>query len=266
MNPFTMRSKRLNLITATLACFSFFGCKRTTEEFKSPLLSDYLPLQVGKYITYRLDSTVFTNFGTVTAVHSFQEKQIVDAQITDASGRDSYRILRFIRDTAGTQSWTQAGSYAITPTDKTVEVIENNLRFIKLVMPLTQDNSWKGNRYLPDEAFSPLYSFDNDQGMEDWDYSYTSVGGSLVVKGQTYNDVITVDADIFRAIINAVDENSTTFIDPSGYASVSYLQENYAKGVGLISQQFVMWEYQPPSSPTAGKQGFAVKRSIIDHN
>jgi hypothetical protein len=263
MNPSTMRSKRLNLITATLACFVFFGCNKTTEEFKSPPLSDYLPLQVGKYITYRLDSTVFTNFGTVTAVHSYQEKQIVDAQITDALGRNSYRILRFIRDTVGVQPWTQAGSYSITPTDKTVEVIENNLRFIKLVMPLKQDNSWKGNRYLPDEAFGPLYSFGNDQGMEDWDYTFSAVGGSLVVKGQTYNDVITVDGidESFNA-----NSGGTTVIDPGVIASVNYLQDNYAKGIGLISQQFIMWEYQPPSSPTAGKQGFGVKRSIIDHN
>ena len=266
MNPFTMRSKQLNFITTILACFIFFGCKQTTEEFKSAPLSDYLPLQVGKYITYRLDSTVFTNFGTITEVHSFQEKQIVDAKITDALGRDSYRILRFTRDTAGTQPWAPAGSYSITPTDKTIEVIENNLRFVKLVMPVTQDNTWKGNRYLPDEAFSSSYTFNNDFGMDDWDYTYTSTGGSLTVKGQTYNDVLTVDGidDVF----NTNNENTTTVTNPSVIAYVNYLQDNYAKGLGLIYQQFIMWEYQPPNgvNPTGSKVGFGIKRSIIDHN
>jgi hypothetical protein len=265
MNPFTMRSKRLNLITTIFACFVFFSCTKQTEEITSAPLSDYLPLQVGKYITYRLDSTVFTNFGTVTAVHSYQEKQIVDAQFTDGLGRDTYRILRFIRDTAGTQLWAPAGSYAITPTDKTIEVIENNFRFIKLVVPVKQDYSWKGNRYLPDDAFSSLYIFNNDFGMQDWDYTYSSIDGSLVVNGQTYNDVVTVDAidDVFNA-----NEDNTTVINTSVIGYVNHLQDNYAKGLGLIYQQFIMWEYQPPNgvNPTGTKVGFGIKRSIIDHN
>ena len=51
-----------------LAIFSisFFSCSNKTEPFVSEPLSDYIPLQTGKYITYRLDSLVFTNFGTVT--------------------------------------------------------------------------------------------------------------------------------------------------------------------------------------------------------
>lgn len=260
-----MRSKRLHFITTALACFLFFSCTKKTEEFTSAPLSDYLPLEVGKYITYRLDSTVFTNFGTITVVNSYQEKHIVDAKITDTLGRDSYRILRFIRDTAGTQSWAAAGTYAITPLDKTIEVIENNLRFIKLVMPVTQNNTWKGNRYLPDESFGPLYSFNNDFGIQDWDYTYSSIEGSLTIKSKTYDSVLTVDGidDVFNA--NA---GNFTVNNPLSIAYVNYLQDNYAKGTGLIYQQFIMWEYQPASgsNQTGAKIGFGIRRSIIDHN
>lgn len=266
MNPFTMRSKRLRFIIFAVACFVFFGCKRQTEEFKSESLSDYFPLQVGKYITYRLDSTVFTNFGTGVAVHSYQEKQIVDAQITDALGRDSYRIFRFIRDTAGTQPWAPAGSYAITPTDKTIEVIENNLRFLKLVMPINQDNTWKGNRYLPANAFSPLYNFSIvDAGIEDWDYTYSSMGDSLIIEGQKYNDVLTVDV---VDLVDNANENDATVINPNTVAFVNQVQDKYAKGLGLIYQKFVMWEYQPPNgtNQTGASIGFGIQRSIIDHN
>jgi len=260
MNPFTMRSKQLNLITAVLACSIFWGCNRKTEDFTSASLSDYLPLQVGKYITYRLDSTVFVNFGGGVAVHSYQEKQIVDAQITDALGRTGYRILRFIRDTSGTQPWAPAGTHQIVPTDKTMEVIENNLRFIKLALPIIQDYTWEGNHYIPDDAFSSVYTFNNDRGMDKWDYTYSSVGGSMTVNGHTYNDALTVDGvdDSFNA-----NETNFSAIDPTVYASVNYLQDNYAKGIGLISQTFIMWEYQPGA---ATRVGFGIKRSIIDHN
>jgi hypothetical protein len=260
-----MRSKRLHLITAVLACWVFLGCKKETEEFTSAPLSDYFPLQVGKYVTYRLDSTVFTNFGTATETHSYQEKQIVDAQITDAQGRESYRILRFIRDTAGIQPWAPTGSYFVTPTTKTIEVIDNNLRFVKLALPIVQDFSWKGNNYLPTDPFEPSYSL-KTSGIEFWDYTYSSINDAVTVNGKTYDSVLTVNA-----ADDAKDANRDDFTvtDPNTIiAYVNYLQEQYAKGIGLVAQRFIVWEYQNQSgSPNAGiKAGFGVKRSIIDHN
>ncbi|MBS1656200.1 MAG: hypothetical protein JSU05_15210, partial [Bacteroidetes bacterium] len=38
------------------------SCGKKTEDFQTEAISDYVPLASGKYITYRLDSTVFTNF------------------------------------------------------------------------------------------------------------------------------------------------------------------------------------------------------------
>lgn len=264
-NPFTMRSRRPHLIATVLVSLVFFACTRETEEFKTASLSEYVPVNIGKYITYRLDSTVFTSFGANTETHSYQEKHVVDAEITDASGRKAYRILRFIRDTAGLQPWSSAGTYSITLADSVLEVNENNLRILKMVRPITEYNTWRGNRYLPENAFGTLYTFNNDFRMDLWDYTYSDIDASLTVKGKIYNDVVTVDGidETFNA--NAA---NTTVTNPSAIAYVNYLQDNYAKGIGLIYQQFIMWEYQPPngSNTTGSKTGFGVKRSIIDHN
>ena len=101
--------------------------------------------------------------------------------------------------------------------------------------------------------------------MDDWDFTYTSVNGSMIVQGQTYNNVLTVDA--INETFNASLEN-TTVANPSIIAYVNYLQDDYAKGLGLIYQRFIMWEYQPPNgiNPVGTKAGFGIKRSIIDHN
>ena len=66
-----MRSKNLILFLAVFS-FLFFitSCEKETEEFKTEAIADYLPLAVGKYINYRLDSTVFTNFGRNEEIHS----------------------------------------------------------------------------------------------------------------------------------------------------------------------------------------------------
>lgn len=74
-----------------------FSCNEK-EEFVTEQLNEYIPLQVGKYITYRIDSLVFTNFGRTIETRRYQVKEQVDAQITDNLGRPSFRIYRYLRD------------------------------------------------------------------------------------------------------------------------------------------------------------------------
>src|SRR5688500_9829083 len=125
-----MRANFLRCFGIALVTLSLLGCSKETGTITSEPLSEYLPLHSGKYITYRLDSTVFTNFGRNEEVRYFEEKHVVDAQVTDNLGRTSYRIFRFLRDTLG-GAWSSAGTYYITPTAQTMEVIENNFRVVK---------------------------------------------------------------------------------------------------------------------------------------
>jgi len=97
-----MNKQTRHLVLFTLLTLVFFSCKKSTEDYPTAQLSEYQPLATGKYITYRLDSTVFKSFGTVPEVHSYQEKHVVDSLLPDALGRPSYRVFRFIRDTSGT--------------------------------------------------------------------------------------------------------------------------------------------------------------------
>lgn len=239
--------------------FLLFGCKDQLEEFKTEPPSDYYPLQAGKYITYRLDSTVFTNLGRTQETHTYQEKHTVDAQITDNLGRTAYRVFRYLRDSAGSGGWQPAGSYMVTPLQNSVEVSENNLRTIKLYAPLKEGTVWKGGRYLATDPYSTQYSFSNDDNMNDWDFTVEAVAESLTLNGKTVNDVITV---------KGIDESfNVPITDARLYASKSYAVEKYAKGLGLVYQELVLWEYQPnPTGASPYTIGFGVKRSLLDHN
>lgn len=249
---------RANHLLAVLAAILLFSCKKETEQFQTEALSTYLPTQTGKYITYRTDSLIFTNFGGASVVHSYQEKHEVNALTTDNLGRPAYRVFRFIRDTNGVNAWQPSGSYFITPLNNTVEVVENNLRVLKLSSPIKEGNSWKGNRYLPTDPFGSFYEFSNDDNMADWDYTYSNVEGSITLGGKTYPNTITVDQ------INESTNAPVTNFNAYGY--INYSTDTYAKGIGLVYQQVIMWEYQPPSSGRPGYRGFGVKRSILDHN
>lgn len=171
---------------------SFFSCKRNIEVFQTEPLSDYIPLNTGKYITYRLDSTVFTNFGGQTEIHSYQVKHVIESQITDNLGRPSYRVFRYLRDSAGAQPWIPAGSYFITPASDQIEVIEDNLRFVKMHLPITLGFEWKGNQYLGSEPYSSLYSFGNDDYMYTWEYHYENLTDTFKFNQQPLNNVVKV--------------------------------------------------------------------------
>jgi hypothetical protein len=230
------------------------------ETFKTDSLSAYLPLKPGKYITYRLDSTVFTQLGRGEEIHSYQEKNIVDSPIVDNLGRNGFRIFRFIRDTAGLNSWASAGTYYIIPLRNEIEIVDNNLRVLKLVLPLNEGKKWKGNSYVGTNPFVSKYDYsdDNHIRISDWDFTYESIGKSLVLNGQTIPDIITMKGP---------DESvNVPVADKTAFASRTYLIDQYAKNIGLVYQELVMWEYQPNPGGTAFKVGFGVKRSMIDHN
>jgi hypothetical protein len=234
------------------------GCKKETEEFQTESLSDYLPAQPGKYIIYRTDSTVFTNFGTATVTRSYQEKHQVDAQLTDNEGRPAYRVFRFLRNANGSGSWRPSGTYTLTPGTASIEVEENNLRFLRLVAPIRQDNTWKGNRHLPLDPYGANYNFSNDDNMAEWDYTYTATGETVTLNGKTLNDVITVQQ---------INESANAPVtQPSAYGYINYGINQYAKGIGLVYEELTMWEYQPNPGGTGYRTGFGVKRSLIDHN
>ena len=117
------------LFLLAISSLVFFSCNEK-EELTTASLNDYTSLAAGKYITYRLDSTVFTNFGRAIEVHKYQVKHQVDALITDNLGRPSYRVYRFIRDSAGLQPWQPNGTYFVTVLYDQLELIDDNLRVI----------------------------------------------------------------------------------------------------------------------------------------
>jgi hypothetical protein len=255
-----MRSNNLISLAAIAFLFCFTSCEKETEEFKTDTIADYMPLTVGKYITYRLDSTVFTNFQRNIEIHKYQVKHVVDAQVPDNLGRPSFRILRYLRDSTGTQPWVENGTYFITPLADQAEVIEDNLRFIKLHLPFKLNTDWKGNKYLADRPYASLYTFSNDDGMNDWDYNMEKFDETASIGGKAINDVFT----IFQ-IDEKMNAPVTNYTVP-GWRTLA--TEQYAKNIGLVSRDYILWEYQPNTNgvgigPT---YGFGIKMWMIDHN
>ncbi|HEX5026574.1 MAG TPA: hypothetical protein VFV68_14945, partial [Agriterribacter sp.] len=159
-------------------------CKKQTDSFSLAPVSDYYPVEVGKYIVYQLDSTVFTNFETTKEIHSYQVKDIIDAEITDNLNRPSFRIHRMIRDSAGLTPWVSNATFMVTPLNNSIEYVENNLRFIKLKSPVKENYFWQGNNYIDAEDKLSYLKF--------WEYQYREVDQPYTLNNAVVDSTVTV--------------------------------------------------------------------------
>ena len=250
----TMKKNWVSISFLGLFFLLIYSCKKT-EKLNIATVHDYYPMSVGKYITYQLDSTVFLDFGTIEEVQSYQLEDIVDAQSTDNSGRISYRIRRMISASAGQNPWSDLASYLVTPLDHSVEIVDDNFRYIKLSDPISEGFNWKGNAYISIISEDPNWDY---RYLDDWDYTYANVNQPYTVNG------ITIDSSV---TINQRDEIVGYPDIDTLYSERNYSVEIYAKGIGLSFKDFLHWEYQPATpGKLAEKKGYGIRLNIIDHN
>lgn len=230
------------------------SCNKT-DSYPTVKLDDLMALQVGKYITYKLDSLNYTNFGQTLTETRYQAKDIVDAAITDNLGRPSWRVIRYLRDSASTNDadWKPNITYMITVLSNSVQVVEENQRYIKLVEPVKEGYTWKGNSYINPEAFDASFS------INDWDYKYENVFSPFVLNGTTLDSTITV---------NQRDEVLGDTSNPASYSVQNFSKEVYRYNIGLVYKELFHSEHQPAggSQSQAYDLGYGIKLRMIDHN
>lgn len=260
--------KLLKLIAISSFVLLFSGCAKQTENFETLSATELYPQMVGKYFIYRLDSTVFEN-GKNEVVKSYQVKHIIEQKTKDNLNRDAWRINTYLNDVNGSGPWVSNGNYIVVPIDKRVEVIENNLRVIKIQLPVVQGFTWKGNSFLPDRPYSDLYATSVDDNMNQWDFTYETVAGSETIEGTNYPNVTTV--------LQADESVNVPMLTNTVYAAREYSIEKYAKNLGLVYREHILWENQPRQKTTGTppnevitydpvRLGFGVKMWLIEHN
>lgn len=233
----TKKRKYLLFPAVLLAVCALPFCKKQTESYQAVPAADYYPVQVGKYIQYRLDSVVFTDYDQVREIHSYQVKDIVDAEITDNLGRPGFRIRRMMRDAAGTTAWQDNATFMVTILPGSVEYVADNLRFIKLVSPVRNDYYWPGNSYIFTGSGENSSSTSESEYayMYDWNYTYANVGQPYTVNNTTIDNTITV--------LQQDQSTGDPLLYPTSYADSTYSVEVYGKDIGLIYKDFLHWEY-----------------------
>lgn len=243
------------LLAVFLGAVLFSACKKQTEEYPSAVINDYMPLQTGKYIIYQLDSIRY-GLTLVPIKTSYQVKFQVDSPVTDNLGRTAYRIYRYIRNDA-TVPWVEDDTYMAINTGNSLEFVENNLRFVKLKLPIVQDYTWKGNSFINTTTDTTEFNF---TPLGDWDYTYDSLNTSIILNGVSFDNVIKVSQK---------DEVLGNPNDLSVYSEINYSAEYYAKGIGMVYKRIFYSQYQPPINGYAGyytDNSAGATFTMIEHN
>ena len=254
-----MKNKKVSFTCSFLyficSMLLLISCKKSSDTFSTQTLNDYYPLQTGKYITYQLDSLVYISFGTRDSVITNELKYQVDSLITDNTGRPAYRVFRLIRKNQQ-DAWRPEATFMVLNTGTNIEFVEDNLKYIKMTLPIRNDKSWKGNSYLSNYIMNnPSYNY-----LDNWDYTYSNVGEQEVVGNYTLANTLTINQ---RNEIDGLPDN------PDAYSEIVFSQEKYAQGIGMVYKKFFRKEYQPNSNGTGGNVAdgsYGVEYTMIDHN
>ncbi|MBS1634613.1 MAG: hypothetical protein JST26_01740 [Bacteroidetes bacterium] len=199
-------------IVAILVLGVFFSCHKKKTETPPDVGYDYYPTTLGKYIIYNVDSTIYDDFKHDTVYYHYQIKEKLEEQYTDNEGRAAIRMVRYIKKynpnvPYSAMSWTIKDVWEVNKTQTTAEVVEENVRFVKLAFPVKQDASWNGNA----RNTNP-----------EWDYQYNYINNKETINGTTFDNVLYVEQKDDKEI-NQIHRE--------------YYIEKYAKGVGLVYRE-----------------------------
>ena len=205
--------KKLKLLFLLSLITSFVASCKKDKVALSEIPYDYVNTELGTYIIYQVDSIIYDDFeATITNKQVFYKEKVVE-EFQDNIGRAARRIERYTKETLDDITWTLARTYYIVPTNRNVEKVEENLRFVSFVYPPKVGVTWKGNRYIE--------AVDNSKYLDNWTYRFTNVDETLKVGEKNY-------------------EHSARILlhDKETAIEKIYAEEIYSRGIGMT---YIEW-------------------------
>ncbi|RMG82641.1 MAG: hypothetical protein D6707_02555 [Bacteroidetes bacterium] len=197
-----------------IAVTAFFSCKKDNNISPVNFYYDYFPVQTGFWRIYEVDSIVhdenddFT--GKIDTFH-YQIKEVIAEKFIDLSGDTAYRLERFIRNNPS-DKWKIKDVWYFNFYPSKIEMVEENLRLIKMIFPVKENATWDGNA-----------SNANPEQI----YEYQNTHEPYVTDNFTFDSTATVLIEDYENLIEK-----------------QLSKEVYAKNIGLIHKSVINIDYQ----------------------
>lgn len=122
----------------------FNGCKKDQPVQPVDLGYAYYPLTIGSTWIFQSDSIVWDDFSGTVDTSTFFLKETISEEFEDLEGRKSVRLERF-KSRSDTLNWALKDVWYITRTSMALEVVEEDVRFLRLIFPPQQGKNWDSN-------------------------------------------------------------------------------------------------------------------------
>ncbi len=199
--------------------FSYFLCsilflsctKKTSETNESVLGLDYYPTTKGKYAIYQVDSTIYTDLPKDTIEYKYLIKEKIADSFIDNTGKNAIRIERYIKKYDPLKSydsiaWTMKEVFLLNADNKSIQVVENNVRYTKLTFPVQTNAIWDGNA-------------NNSLGTQNYRYEYIDRAEKTINNKPLDNVLLVIQKEFHPKTLDY------------------YYAEKYAKGLGLVYKE-----------------------------
>jgi hypothetical protein len=204
------------MLVMCITGITFISCKKDQQQPGNTYMGyDYFPNNVGHYVIYQCDSIIINPLSTHVPpfdTFHYQIKEVIDSIFLNNSGQPTQRIVRYKRTNDSipwTNIFTSEKVWTGNLLSNNAQRQEDNYRYIKLVFPLTLNETWNGN------AMNTLGT---------WNYQYTTLNTPATINGTLFDSTLTVMQ-----------------LNNPNLQGNRFYEEQYATGVGLIYKEVVDW-------------------------
>lgn len=204
---------KISLFISISSCILFFSCAKKKIPVDESLLGlDYYPTNIGRYVIYDVDSVIYNSLTQDTVVTKYRIKEKITETFTDNEGNEALRLERFMKKYNPLKpydsiAWAMKEVWMVNANKKSVQVVEGNVRYTKLIFPIQQGASWNGNA---------------KNTIGEWLYAYEYIDKQENIGSKQVDKVLNVKQKNYRTLISY--QNYT---------------EKYAKGIGLVYREII---------------------------
>ena len=232
------------------------SCGKNETETLPKLGKEYYPLQIGKAVTYEVDSIIYDPISNgVVKIDTFkwQVRELLVDTFRDKSNVLNYTIERSLR-AKGVQNWQIESVLSAALTQDHALRTENNILYIKFPTTFGVKTNWDGNVYVDPSVKMIIAGETLEFFSKKWVYQVESYGKSEKIVDKTYEDVLTITAQSDAKILT----------------DKRYTLEKYAKGFGLIYREQKILDTQKLDANIAwekkAEKGFILIQKAVSFN
>lgn len=246
-----------HLLSVVLLSFFVASCGKNETETLPDLAKDYFPLQIGKTLTYDIDTVFYDpQPGNTVKIDTFrwQIKEVFVDTFKDATGLLTYKIERSERRRGDTSKYEVRKIFTTALSENEVLRTEDNLKFIKMPRFLGEKTTWDGNVYCDQSLIIEVAGERMGLFSKKWNYEVLTLGKAEKVGTKDFTDILTIRAQSDTRILT----------------EKRYNLEKYAKGIGLVYKEQHILDTQKLDANTAwekkAERGYIVKQTITSFN